>query len=110
MKFVKVFLATCLYLAQCQSLVTDKILPKPQNFNFHVVNWIKDFNEKHSGTNQIVVLDIGRKSDLLENMLRNVPEGNSVVTVEPTKCNEIETRKAEFVVIFSDVSEVVSEK
>jgi hypothetical protein len=54
------------------------------------------------------VLNIGKKSDLLENVIKVIPKDNPVIIVEPIQCKLIQKRKAEFVIIVSDMFEMVS--
>jgi hypothetical protein len=108
-KLVKIFLLICLPLVTCELLsVTETSLATSHSPAFYVNGLISDYNRKHPGTNQIVVLNIGKKSDLWENVIKVIPKDNPMIIVDPKQCKLIEKRKAEFVVIVSDMFERVS--
>jgi hypothetical protein len=109
-KLVKIFLVISLPLVNCDLLsVTKTSLAVSQSPLFYVSGLISDWNKKHPGVNQVVVLNVGRKSDLSADLFKSIPRDNPVIIVDPKQCKLIEKRKAEFVVITSDIFDAVSE-
>lgn len=77
---------------------------------FYVTNIIKSWNEKHSETCNVLYFNLGKKSDMTNEIVRSIPEDNAVIFGDPRKCRELESRKGPFIVIETDIFDAVSPK
>jgi hypothetical protein len=69
---------------------------------------IKDWNRKHSETCNVLIFNIGKKSDLTQEIIRRIPKDNAVILADPKQCESVENREGAFIIIESDVFEAVS--
>lgn len=106
MKFLIILALPALVLCNFEKLKTSKIDELPA---FFVGQLIKDFNSKSKGSDLVLLLDIGERSDLTKNILSTIREENVVIALSLGNCELLNRGKAEFVVILSDASVSFSE-
>jgi hypothetical protein len=116
MKLMNVFLV--ISLSSCLALVSGydntifrkdtKVLSNSHSPLFYISGLVEDWNRKHSETSDVVVITVGKKSEMTENVLRVIPNENAVVSISPEQCRSLSPRKAAFIVVLADFCNAVS--
>lgn len=83
---------------------------EPKNQAFYVSGLIRDWNKKHAEVCDVLVFEVGDKSDLTDEIIRKIPKENAVMVMDSTKCQEIESREGSFIIIMMNVLSAVSEQ
>jgi hypothetical protein len=116
MEVKKLFVLISSYLIVSGSAEISKIFRNQQTALavsnsplYYVYGLLSNWNEKHKEVSDVVVFNIGKKSDLSEKIAKIIPKRNSVTIVDPSQCNQIEKREAAFIIITLDVYDAVSE-
>lgn len=112
--FVKIFFIFTIFVygsVSCERFIGDQTaLSASQSPLFCVSKLIRDWNEKHKKSSEILIFNIGKKNEFSENIMQVVPGGNAVQIVSPSQCKFIENRDDAFIIILSDEFDYVSER
>jgi hypothetical protein len=85
-------------------------LKKHKTSEMILSDFMFDWNLKHSGSNLIVVMNIGKSSEMTDNVLKMIPKKFSAVVLSTSHCQSLGQVKAEFVIVISAVYDFVSIK
>jgi hypothetical protein len=109
---VKIFLSFVVInspLVQCNVLnLEDTAVAQFHSPVFYVSEWIRDWNSKSTESNDVVMMEVGDKSDLMQNLASLIISTNPIVSVDVADCTKIQKRKSAFVIIASNVFKGVS--
>lgn len=100
-----------LFCHQVTSMSLDssqQSVAKSQSPLFYVNGLISDWNEKHPVTTDVIFFNIGKRSELAENVIKSVSVTNPVINVNPKQCQQLENREAAFIVVTTDMYNTVS--
>jgi hypothetical protein len=75
---------------------------------FYVNGLISDWNEKHPETTDVIFFNIGKQSELTENVIKSISPTNPVLNVNPKQCGQLESREEAFIIITTDMFDAVS--
>ena len=82
--------------------------PLLKDLDLYVPELIKNWNQKHVETCDVLFFKIGEKSELSDDIIGKLTDDNAVVLVDPKKCKKLESRAGAFIIIESSVFEAVS--
>ena len=69
-----------------------------------MINWA----EKHSARSDVVIVNIGNKDTSVKTLAKRISRDFAAIYPEPNTAEQFKSAKAAFVVIFSDIFDVVS--
>lgn len=103
LKIVLVLFVVCLKLSNCKLLSIEEL--PPDNSTLFVTEILQKWEQKNGKIGQIVLINLGKSSDLMEKVPRLLAE-YPTVTVEPHKCRLISSRRAEFIILSNSFQNV----
>lgn len=108
MKLITVGIIVLVWFLNLSSNVVKTSEVTQKSGEFFIGGIINDWNLKHNGSNVVVLIDVGAKHEVTDIVISKIPKENSIIVTDPKKCENLYRSKAEFVIIVSDIYEVVS--
>ena len=82
--------------------------PLLKDLDLYVPKLIKNWNQKHLETCDVLFFKIGEKSELSDDIIGKLTDDNAVVLVDPKQCEKLESREGAFIIIESSIFNTVS--
>lgn len=100
-KFLQIFLVLFAAVGDCRLLYKTSLTSLSDPF-FYVSELINDWDEKKNDISQVMVFDIGKKSDIAKSAMQLIAKDHPVVIADYKKCLKVGKRDSNFIVIVTD--------